>query len=66
LPVHAHARIGAGEVVVEILARDGVRLSLAHGKSVIGDVKRNEVRKVLKEAAEITQAIRAEWRAMHK
>jgi len=66
LPVHAHGKIGAGEVVVEILAAGRARLSLVHGESVRGDVKDNEIRKVVREATELAREIRAEWGAMHK
>jgi len=66
LPVHAHAKIGAGEVIVEV-RRDGkVALSRVHKVPVVGDVKNSEIAKVLAEAADLAKAIRAEWKEMQK
>jgi MoaA/NifB/PqqE/SkfB family radical SAM enzyme len=66
LPVHAHAKIGAGEVIIEI-RRDGtVALSTVHKESVVGNVKDSEIARALKEAADVWQAIRAEWKEMQR
>ena len=66
LPVHAHARIGGGEVIVEIRRGRRVALSTVHKDAVIGPVKDNEIVKVLNAAAEVASEIRAEWKEMQK
>jgi MoaA/NifB/PqqE/SkfB family radical SAM enzyme len=65
-PVHAHAKIGAGEVIVEIRRGGKVALSAVHKESVVGNVKDNEIAKALKEAVEFAKEIRAEWKEMQK
>jgi len=46
LPVHAHGKIGAGEVIVEI-RRDGkVAVSTVHKEPVAGNVKNSEIAKM--------------------
>jgi hypothetical protein len=66
LPVHVHAKIGSGEVIVEV-QRDGtVRLSTVHRDPVIGDVKDNEIARALEEAARLAKELRAEWKEMQR
>ncbi|MBV8644605.1 MAG: hypothetical protein JO225_11945 [Candidatus Eremiobacteraeota bacterium] len=65
-PVHAHAKVGAGEVIIEV-RRDGtVALSAVHREAVVGNVKNSEIVKALREAAEFASAIRREWKEMQK
>jgi hypothetical protein len=45
-PVHAHARIGAGEVIVEVRRDGSVALSTVHRDAVLGNVKDNEIARV--------------------
>jgi hypothetical protein len=66
LPIHAHAKIGGGEVIVEVRRGGKVALSTVHKESVIGNVKDSEIAKVLREAADVAVEIRAEWREMQK
>ncbi len=66
LPVHAHGKIGAGEVIVEIRLGGKVALSTVHKEPVLGNVKDNEIVKVLEEAADFAKEIRAEWKEMQK
>ncbi len=66
LPVHAHGKVGAGEVIIEIRRGGHVALSTVHRESVVGNVKDTEIARALKEAAECWQAIRAEWKEMQK
>lgn len=66
LPIHAHAKIGAGEVIVELRPGGKVALSTVHRESVVGNVKDSEIVRALEEAAEFWQAIRAKWREMQK
>jgi hypothetical protein len=65
-PVHAHARIGAGEVIVEVRRDGSVALSTVHRDAVLGNVKDNEIARVLREAANLAKEIRAEWKEMQK
>ena len=64
LPIHAHGKIGKGEVIVEIRRGGAVALSTVHKDPVRGDVKDSEIVKVLEEAADFQREIRAEWRRM--
>ncbi len=66
LPVHAHAKIGGGEVIVEVRRGGKVALSTVHKEPVIGPVKDSEIVKVLKAAADVAVEIRAEWKEMQK
>lgn len=65
-PIHAHAKIGSGEVIVEVSRSGTVRLSTVHKEPVVGNVTDSEIAKVLEEAAQCAKAIRAEWREMQK
>lgn len=64
--MHAHAKIGSGEVIVEIRRGGEAALSSVHREPVVGDVKDSEIWQVLDEAREIADAIRAEWRKMQR
>jgi MoaA/NifB/PqqE/SkfB family radical SAM enzyme len=66
LPVHAHGKIGAGEVIVEVRRNGEVALSIVHKEPVVGNVKSSEISKVLAEAADLAKEIRAEWKEMQK
>jgi isochorismate synthase EntC len=63
--MHAHGKIGSGEVIVELRAGE-VALSKAHKDAVTGIVKDSEIKKVLEEAAELYEAIVAEWKRMQE
>jgi MoaA/NifB/PqqE/SkfB family radical SAM enzyme len=65
-PIHAHAKIGSGEVIVEIRRNGEVALSTVHREAVVGDVKDSEIWKVLEEARELVGALRAEWKEMQR
>ena len=64
--MHAHARIGAGEVIVEVRRDGSVALSTVHREAVLGNVKDNEITRVLSAAADAAKEIRAEWKEMQK
>ena len=64
--MHAHARIGAGEVIVEVRRDGSVALSTVHRQAVLGSVKDNEIATVLSEAADLAKEIRAEWKEIQK
>lgn len=66
LPVHTHAKIGAGEVIIEVRPDGNVALSAVHREPVVGNVKDSEIVRALEEAAEFSKAIRAEWREMQR
>jgi MoaA/NifB/PqqE/SkfB family radical SAM enzyme len=65
-PVHAHGKIGAGEVIVEVRRNGEVALSTVHKDPVVGNVKNSEISTVLAEAADFAKEIRAEWKEMQK
>ena len=65
LPIHANARVGSGEVIVEI--RDGTAiLSTHHRNPIVGWVTRRAVESVLEEATELSELIVALWEKMHE
>ncbi|MDB5040530.1 MAG: hypothetical protein JWN27_1256 [Candidatus Eremiobacteraeota bacterium] len=66
LPVHAHARIGRGEVIIEFRRDGSVALSSIHRDAVVGIVTNREIVRALEEAAEFSLAVRAEWKKMHR
>jgi hypothetical protein len=63
---HVHAQFDAGEVRVALLPDGKVDLSQEHSPAVVGNVKRNDVRKALNAAAEVYAELNMEWERMHR
>ncbi len=63
-PRHAHGLIGSGEVIVALRADRTV--ALADREDGPTNVTRNEVRRVLKEAANHFDELVAAWEKMHQ
>jgi hypothetical protein len=66
LPVHAHGKIGSGEVIVEVRPDGTVGLSSAHKKPVRGNIKDAEIVTVLEQANEFAAEIHRVWKEMQK
>lgn len=60
---HLHADIGSGEVIVEFLADETVRLSKSHGDPIRGRVTTREVRIVLEAARDSYDELIRLWKA---
>lgn len=65
-PVHAHAKIGAGEVIIEFRKDGTVALSTVHKEAVVGNVKDSEITRALEEAVLLWKQVRAEWKKMER
>jgi hypothetical protein len=58
---HIHAYIGSGEAIIE-LDNGVVRLSLAHGAPIRGNLKKSELRRIIVGAVDNYDALLELWR----
>jgi len=63
-PRHVHGLIGSGKVVINLRADRTV--TIADRKDAVINVNRNEVKKVLTQAARHFDRLVAEWEKMHR
>ena len=65
-PVHAHGRYAETIAIVELRADGSVVLAECDDAIIPTDAKRNDVRKILKEAAAAFNELVAAWEKMHQ